>query len=988
MSLACLLAVLIAASWWKKDIVISQLVNLFSGEVVIQELTGLRLGFKQVSIEEVRLKSTVNSNLLLEGVTIVYPFHIIYDRDNTQKVELSIQKLTRSMDVAETSNESSADKQRRVNNATKNVGLSLNALNQNLTRFLPGKVSVREVVFDGLLTAGPLSIVRNNVNIYAQSPFQHPQLGELNLDFQADLTPSVIKLNPRILSSASRVLSEANITLNKKSTDTWAINSKVVSDLETLAPFIDIINAQNNSKSKLTAFGQVLATATMAVPDNLLSTPNYRDISIQVSGRELKASTSYPPLKSEIEARLSTDKPIEIYAKTLFPFKAQSIKGNGQLEIFLRENGANSSPLIDIKFDSSTPGASPELAIEGILYLNTANTVLHSPEFLRHFPALPLNITKGKVAFQGHLQSSSLSSISTPRLNRFRLDLTSSETLYLDISLPISQEDSLLHTTGLHHSRAQVNITEAISITGDLTDSSRREIKVSKGAITGKIEAINTESSALITASDIQCRHANTTSCHFELETRVPRFIDHTKELTATNLYSSAKVQILSDRVDRNLKLENIKLSAGKIDTSTLEVSDITLEAPSAYCEIAGPLTCTIRTINSQLGTVTSEQASLSGTLNFIDSKVALNNELISFDSAFETSHLELETPEKYSVSAAAKGKLSLQNNQLVSHSQIVAGPVEIELNGHYDLLTSSGKLKFSIPDVTFNTGKTLSETLQGLPADIVSGTLSAGGSLSFPPQSGDNFYINLLDIAVIYKESFATGIVGKLEIENKDGHWITPVPSPLSIASINAGLPLEKIQLSLQLDKQKDITLQQFSADFLRGRVTSEALVWNLNQESRKSTLSAQGVSLEALTEVTHSENFAASGHIDLTIPLVTGAEGITVEAGHLRGEAPGGQLRYYGAFSPQMLASNPQLKLIANALEDYEFRTLEGRVDYPASGDLQLQLKLVGRSDAIDSDRDLVINLNLENNIPDMLRSLQASRDLTKTLEKQLDQ
>ncbi|AWF80486.1 hypothetical protein BTJ40_06475 [Microbulbifer sp. A4B17] len=987
-TLACFLVFLITASWWKKDIVASQLINIFSGEVVIQELTGLRLGIKEVSIKEVRLKSSIDSDILLEGVKIVYPFHIIYDRDNTQKIELSIEKLTRSMQVGDSTIEAVTYKHPPVKNVTNNKILSLSSISQNLIRFLPGKVLVKEMAFDSLLTGGPLNIVRNDVNIHAETPFRHPQLGKLKLSLKAELGSSEIKISPRILSKTSKNLSEANITIIRKDADTWTLNSRVISNLETISPLVEIIKPHVNNPAKLTASGHLEATGSINLPDNLLLKSNYQDFKLQLSGSGLKASIPYSPISSTIETYLSTKSPIEIGAKSLLPFKPQYIKGNGELDISLRIDETTETPLIKMDFYSSTSATAPKLETEGTFYLSGANTVLNSPLYLRQFPALPLDITEGEVAFKGELQLSSLSNIADPEINNFKLELIPGKTVILDISIPTSNKNLPLSTTGLRQSRLQANIEDNIFIIGDLSIPGHRDIKITRGAITAKVDSTNSNSSLLMAADDIQCYLSGITTCNFELETRVPKLVDQVKKLTITNLHSTAKIQIESSHVNHKLKLENIKVSAEKTNATEVKISNLEVKVPTVNCKITGLIICTSPKIDSQLGKITSEQFSLSGQLNLIENSVKIKNGEIDLESNFEALELEVETPENYSVNSSAKGTLSLQNNKITSRSQIVAGTIKIDLSGHYNLLKSSGEVQISIPDIAFDSNHTLSDTIKGLPINIVSGKLTAGGSLSLPTQPGDTIHVNMADIAVIFKDSFATGITGDLKVENTAGHWVTPNLIPLSIESVNAGLPMENIQLSLQLDKQQDITLHNFSADFLQGKVTSPALVWNLDKKTRKSTVNAQDISLEALAQETGSGNFEASGFIDLSIPLVIGAEGITVESGQLQGEAPGGHLRYYGAFSPQMLASNPQLKLIANALEDYEFRTFKGSINYLASGDLQLQLKLVGRSEAIDSERDLIINLNLENNIPDMLRSLQASRDLTETLEKQLDQ
>nr|WP_255774785.1 YdbH domain-containing protein [Microbulbifer zhoushanensis] len=259
-------------------------------------------------------------------------------------------------------------------------------------------------------------------------------------------------------------------------------------------------------------------------------------------------------------------------------------------------------------------------------------------------------------------------------------------------------------------------------------------------------------------------------------------------------------------------------------------------------------------------------------------------------------------------------------------------------------------------------------------------------GRLSWPAGDSDTLSAQLSDIAAVYDKSFAVGITGNIALQREDGQWATPEPQDIAVESIDVGVPIENVRFALSLEADNDLVLNGFNAELLEGNVQSDSITWNLDGKARRSQVSITGLSLKALSNEMEAGNFAASGVLDTTIPLVTDAGGITVERGTVKARPPGGRLRYYGAFSPEMLSSNPQLKMLAGALEDYDYRSLSGTLEYPPSGDMQMQLKLVGRSASVDKDRDLIINLNLENNIPAMLRSLQASRDLADALEKQI--
>jgi len=52
-----------------------------------------------------------------------------------------------------------------------------------------------------------------------------------------------------------------------------------------------------------------------------------------------------------------------------------------------------------------------------------------------------------------------------------------------------------------------------------------------------------------------------------------------------------------------------------------------------------------------------------------------------------------------------------------------------------------------------------------------------------------------------------------------------------------------------------------------------------------------------------------------------------------------------------------------------------------------LNLQLRLTGRNPDLEEKRPVVLNLGVENNIPQMLKSLRAARAVEEILEKRLN-
>ena len=105
----------------------------------------------------------------------------------------------------------------------------------------------------------------------------------------------------------------------------------------------------------------------------------------------------------------------------------------------------------------------------------------------------------------------------------------------------------------------------------------------------------------------------------------------------------------------------------------------------------------------------------------------------------------------------------------------------------------------------------------------------------------------------------------------------------------------------------------------------------------------------------------------------------------GSLTGLEPGGVIRYLpGIGTEDAEASVSGLGLVSRALANFQFDSLTSDVNYTENGDLILQMKLTGINPDMDDNQPVILNLGVENNIPQLLRSLQASRSIEEILER----
>ena len=124
-------------------------------------------------------------------------------------------------------------------------------------------------------------------------------------------------------------------------------------------------------------------------------------------------------------------------------------------------------------------------------------------------------------------------------------------------------------------------------------------------------------------------------------------------------------------------------------------------------------------------------------------------------------------------------------------------------------------------------------------------------------------------------------------------------------------------------------------------------------------------------------------SGSISGEIPIAIGADTIGVDGGQLISDDPGGVIRYSSGLT-EGAAPEGNLGIVTRALSNFEFDALSSTVDYGDDGELVLTTRLSGINPDTDPNQPIILNLNVDTNIPQMLRSLRAIRTIEDILEE----
>jgi hypothetical protein len=307
-------------------------------------------------------------------------------------------------------------------------------------------------------------------------------------------------------------------------------------------------------------------------------------------------------------------------------------------------------------------------------------------------------------------------------------------------------------------------------------------------------------------------------------------------------------------------------------------------------------------------------------------------------------------------------------------------------------------RLQAQLPELFLRSGNPLQQTLSAWPAllELSDGRLHAKANLSLPSLSGApsvQLELSGKGLAGIYDRSALTGLDSTLSLQ-LDPRQLHIELSELRLQQANPGVPLGPLQLSgsyqapLAQAARGQLQIRQASSALLGGQVQLAPGQWDLAQGELLLPLNVQGLELEQLFILYPTEGLAGTGTLDGVLPLRIGSAGVTIEQGQLNARQPGGQLQFHSERIRALGRSNPAMQLVAQSLEDFRYATLSSQVNYDQGGKLKLGIRLQGQNPAIEQGRPIHFNINLEEDIPSLLASLQLTGKVGEIIQRRVQQ
>ncbi len=365
----------------------------------------------------------------------------------------------------------------------------------------------------------------------------------------------------------------------------------------------------------------------------------------------------------------------------------------------------------------------------------------------------------------------------------------------------------------------------------------------------------------------------------------------------------------------------------------------------------------------------------------------------IEINSAVAAHIDKLEIEQLHSQNWDFKGNLSGQLPQLNLTGNLT-GQQGLSLDSNIRLLANSVQGSATLKEIFFKAGNPLQKTFKDWPALVLFSSGRLRSQIDFKlPDAGP------LKLTITGSASGLSGIVNRSELKNLglqftgelSGQALTLGIDNLTIEQLDPGIPIGPIQLKnahyqARLDNllQGVADWQSVQANLLNGKVWLNAQEFDLKRPQTLA-LQVQGLELQELLKVYPAEGLAGTGTIDGELPIHIENGEFYIEAGQLQARQPG-VLQFQSDKIQALGRSNPAMRLVADALEDFHFNLLTSALSYDQSGKLLLNVRLEGRNPDVEKGRPINLNVNLEEDIPALLASIQLSGQVSEIIQKRV--
>jgi hypothetical protein len=313
-----------------------------------------------------------------------------------------------------------------------------------------------------------------------------------------------------------------------------------------------------------------------------------------------------------------------------------------------------------------------------------------------------------------------------------------------------------------------------------------------------------------------------------------------------------------------------------------------------------------------------------------------------------------------------------------------------------HDFDNESGRLSIkTLKPIDLSTGSSkLSQLLNPwtYPFDMLAGQIELTSSAAWSQNSDSRLTtrVRLDDAGGNYGELVFSGLSFDHELDVmpeihsvKAGKVIlTHLDSGVTASNISAHLSLE----TAATGPLPQLVIRKLQGEIFDGAFSSDNFVFDLNRNRNSFRINATNIDLAQIVETQQLEDIVVTGRIDGTIPVEINEQGVFIRHGAFVNAVRAGSIRYNPAAGTDQLKQNPLTGIALDALKDFRYSHLSADVNFTPEGMLKINLQLKGTSPELDTKRPVHLNINTEQNLLSLLKSLRYAEGVSESIDQKV--
>lgn len=187
------------------------------------------------------------------------------------------------------------------------------------------------------------------------------------------------------------------------------------------------------------------------------------------------------------------------------------------------------------------------------------------------------------------------------------------------------------------------------------------------------------------------------------------------------------------------------------------------------------------------------------------------------------------------------------------------------------------------------------------------------------------------------------------------------------------------------QRSKGDLVTLKDTQLELFKGLISMSDFSFNPAKPEITTQVQVDKIDLGAVMALERQQGLSGEGKLGGSFPLTFKNNEFTITDGELKGLAPGGRILFEPTPAVQAYAAaNIGLKMAIEALQNFHYEELDIGLNYLADGTALLKTRLKGKNPDWQNGHPVDFTINVEENIPSLIKTLQFADKLTKTIEK----